>query len=142
MSPLGLAPDVQQAILDDPTTLNGAALTGVLTAGQRATLVAGYARGFQHVFYMTLACQIIATLSATFLIGVHSLSRADDRALKEEGRARVLAAKAGKRMATGAGPADAGEVEAGALEKETPSPAGASARPSVEIKGSPRDEKA
>jgi hypothetical protein len=105
--PLNLPAAVEEALLNDPTSLNGA-LGATLTPAQRAAVVDGYARGFRHVFIMTVACQVIAALSAFFLIGVHNLTRADDKALKEQGRAMVQARAEAKKARKGPGDVEAG----------------------------------
>lgn len=49
------------------------------------------------MFYLTLACQIVAFLAAVLLIRHHELNRADDKDLKAATKAELLAKKMRKR---------------------------------------------
>jgi hypothetical protein len=75
LPPLGLSAAQEAGLLDDPTSLNGA-LGAQLSASQHAAVLAGYTKGFRDAFRMTLACELIALVSAVFLIGQHDLGRA------------------------------------------------------------------
>jgi MFS family permease len=89
LSPLGLSAEEVNTLLDNPTAINDPSFRDTLTIAQRDAVIAGYSRGFKSVFYMTVACMVIATLSAVFLIGHHDLKRSDDQKLKEESIQRL-----------------------------------------------------
>jgi hypothetical protein len=90
---LALSDDVVATLLDDPTSINGAALAGRLSSEQREAIIAGYTRGFHVVFYMTVACQAIAFIVSFLLIGQHELIRADDKEIKERTKEMLRARK-------------------------------------------------
>jgi hypothetical protein len=94
---LALPADQVSTLLDDPTAINSDVLRSVLTETQRITIIDGYTRGFHAVFYMTVACQLIAFLSAVFLIGQHELMRADDKEIKARSKEMLRARKAARR---------------------------------------------
>jgi hypothetical protein len=81
-------------LLNDPTAINSEELRGLLTDTQRDAIIAGYTRGFRAVFYMTVACMVVAVISAFTLIGQHELVRAEDDELKERSKEMLRAQKA------------------------------------------------
>jgi hypothetical protein len=93
LRPLGLTAEQVDALLDDPTVINSPTFLHTISADQRAAIIAGYTRGFHHVFYLTVACVCVAWLSGVFLIGHHDLKRADDEKLKEESKQRLAERK-------------------------------------------------
>ncbi|KAH7100050.1 MFS general substrate transporter [Auriculariales sp. MPI-PUGE-AT-0066] len=91
-----ISSDMISKLLDDPATVNAQGKDALLTELQREIVVNAYLEGFRGVFYMAVACQVVATLSAVLLIKQHDLQRADDHKLKEEGRAVISRLKGSK----------------------------------------------
>lgn len=112
---LALSPELASTILNDPTAINDGAVRAQLAPGQRDAIINGYLSGFRNVFYMTIACQLVAFLSAVLLIEEHGLDRDDDRAQKDRSKAMLLAKKAKRRARKETGDAD---LEAAEGEKE------------------------
>jgi hypothetical protein len=73
--------------------------------------------GFKNVFYLTMACTLLAFLSSVLLIQHHSLKRADDKELKEATKRELLAKKMKKQGVA---------AESKDLEAQTPEPEEAS----------------
>jgi hypothetical protein len=83
LDPLGLSTEQITTLLDDPTSLNSGTEQLMLTQSQRDGALAGYAKGFKTVFYVSVAYCALATISAILLVGQHELERPDDK-LQEE----------------------------------------------------------
>lgn len=115
LAALALAPSLAKTLLDDPTAVNDPVVSDALTPAQRSAIVDGYLRGFRSVFYMTVACQLVAFLAAVLLIDQHDLNRDDDRAQKDRSRAMIQERKARRRE--GEADADA-DLEAANTEVE------------------------
>lgn len=78
---VGLSVQQIAILLNDPTSVRGDKI-GLSDAAVK-TIIAGYARGFRGVFYLTVVAMGVAWLAAVFLIGQHDLTRADDDELKQ-----------------------------------------------------------
>ncbi|EIN07711.1 MFS general substrate transporter [Punctularia strigosozonata HHB-11173 SS5] len=109
--PLGLSSQQISQITNDPTIIHDSSFN--LTNEQRRTVIDGYAKGFKNVFYLTMACVLMAFISSVLLIQHHSLKRADDKELKEATKRELLAKKMKKK---GLQPGDQD------LESQTPEP--------------------
>lgn len=78
---VGLSSQQIAILLNDPTSVRGDSIG--LSDSEMKTIIAGYARGFSGVFYLTVAATGVAWLASVFLIGQHELTRADDKELKQ-----------------------------------------------------------
>ncbi|KAI0701349.1 MFS general substrate transporter [Cytidiella melzeri] len=83
--PLNLSADQMNALVDDPTIINDPSKINLSVEEKRA-VIAGYTKGFHSVFYLTLACTLVAFLAAVLLIQQHELNREDDKELKRQGK--------------------------------------------------------
>lgn len=115
LAPLFLAPSLAKKLMDDPTAVNDLAVSSALTPAQRDAIVDGYLRGFRSVFYMTVACQLVAFVAAALLIEQHDLGRDDDRTQNDRSRAMLQERKA--RCREGETDVDA-DLEAAEKEEE------------------------
>ncbi|KZT29870.1 MFS general substrate transporter [Neolentinus lepideus HHB14362 ss-1] len=112
LQPLNLSADLISAILNDPTIINPnsySTSTITLSSVDRSAIIMGYSKGFERVFYFTVAYTGLATLSALFLIQHHELKRADDDDLKKAAEDLLKQRKMSKR---GSGLSD-GDLEQG-----------------------------
>lgn len=82
---LGLTEDQISALVDDPTIINDPSKIDMSEEAKRV-VIAGYTKGFRAVFFMTLACTLVAFLSALFFVQQHELNREDDLELKRKGK--------------------------------------------------------
>jgi len=112
LQPLNLSADLISAILNDPTIINPnsySTSTITLSNVDRSAIIMGYSKGFERVFYFTVAYTGLATLAALFLIQHHELKRADDDDLKKAAEDLLKQRKMSKR---GSGLSD-GDLEQG-----------------------------
>ncbi|KAI0087353.1 MFS general substrate transporter [Irpex rosettiformis] len=82
---LALSEDQINALVDDPTIINDSSKID-LSEEAKHVVITGYSKGFRSVFFLTLACTLIAFLSAIFCVEQHELIRADDMELKRQGK--------------------------------------------------------
>jgi hypothetical protein len=82
---LGLSASQIDALVDDPTIVNDPSKLALSEEAKRV-VIAGYTKGFRSVFYLTLACTLVAFVSSVFLIERHELNREDDKELKRKGK--------------------------------------------------------
>ena len=94
--PLGLSTEQVEALLDDPTIINRPAQLS-LNAHDKAVVIAGYTKGFRSVFYLTVACMLVACTAATLLIRQHELNRDDDQELKRQAKESLKQRKMNKK---------------------------------------------
>ncbi|KZT23709.1 MFS general substrate transporter [Neolentinus lepideus HHB14362 ss-1] len=94
LNPLNLNSDVISNILNDPTIINSA--NSGFSQEVKATAIHGYLLGFKGVFYLTIACQVVAFFAALLLIEQHELSRAGDADLKQAAKEKFKREKAAK----------------------------------------------
>ncbi|KIP12091.1 hypothetical protein PHLGIDRAFT_62405 [Phlebiopsis gigantea 11061_1 CR5-6] len=93
---LGLSTAQVEALLDDPTIINRPAQLS-LNAHDKAVVIAGYTKGFHSVFYLTVACMLVACTASTLLIKQHELNRDDDQELKRQARENLKQRKMNKK---------------------------------------------
>ncbi|TFK49175.1 MFS general substrate transporter [Heliocybe sulcata] len=91
---LSLSSETVANILNDPTVINSS--DSGLTESAKAVIIQGYTRGFQGVFYLTIACQVLSFFSALFLIQQHELTRAGDADMKQAAKEKFKREKAAK----------------------------------------------
>lgn len=113
--PLNLTAAQVSSLVDDPTAINDPT-KWTLGAADKAVIIAGYARGFRTVFYLTTACVLVAFIASLALVEQHELNRADDKALKEKNKELLRKKKMEKRrrkdIEAGSGLPDEKEVPA------------------------------
>lgn len=73
MDKVDLPADAISAVLNDPTILRSSSFSSQFGNAATNAIIESYRQGFKGVFYMTVACQGIAILSAVFLIQEHDL---------------------------------------------------------------------
>lgn len=136
IAPLGLTAEQIDALVDDPTIVNDASKIN-LSDEARRVVIAGYMKGFRGVFYLTLACTLVAFLSAVLLVEQHELAREDDKELKRQGHEFIQ-----QRKSRNTAPKD---LEAGALSARASTVAeangGGSSKPSIRAHIDETDEK-
>lgn len=118
---LGFDPALVSAIIDDPTAIWPASASAKpalqsLSDVDKAEIVKAWVRGFRtlmHVLTGLIGANVIVSL---LFVKRHSLSRADEDALKARGKDWVTARKEKKKRAGGAKPAKI-EEELDAAEK-------------------------
>lgn len=94
--PLGLSSAQIEALVDDPTIINRPAQLS-LDAHAKAVVIAGYTKGFRSVFYLTVACILVAFLASVLLVEQHELNRDDDQELKRQAKEGLERKKMGKK---------------------------------------------
>lgn len=77
MDPLGLAPGLIKAVINDPTLLANPAELGISQALADIILTEGYRKGFRIVFILNASLGALATVSSIFMIKHKDLASRD-----------------------------------------------------------------
>ncbi len=96
IQPLGFSSAQISALLNNPTIINDPTKFS-LSADEKAVIIAGYTKGFHSVFYLTVACTVIAFIASVFMIEQLELNRADDKELKRQTKEALMRKKMAKR---------------------------------------------
>jgi hypothetical protein len=116
LGPLSLSAEQVNALLDDPTLINSPSLG--LTPEQRAGALAGYAKGFRIVFYVTVGGLLAAMAASAFMIGQHTLVREDDKLREEKAKEEERRRKEAKRRSQVTVDTEQGKVSTSTSETE------------------------
>ena len=113
---LGFDSGVVSAVIDDPTAIwptsasVNPALQG-LAAADKAEIVKAWVRGFRTLMHVLTGLIGANALVALIFLKRHSLSRADEEALKARGKDWVRDCKEKKRKGAGAATAEGADLE-------------------------------
>jgi hypothetical protein len=83
---LGLAPDVLQRVLDDPTEITSDGIKDVLTDSQREAIIDAFTKGYRTLFIISAALTAIAAVTSFFMIKQYELP--SKRSEKEKEKAK------------------------------------------------------
>lgn len=83
---LGLAPDVLQRVLDDPTEITSDGIKDVLTDSQREAIIDAFTKGYRTLFIISAALTAIAAVTSFFMIKQYDLP--SKRGEKEKEKAK------------------------------------------------------